>query len=116
MVFICSLFGLPWLCTGVVQTLSHVHSLTVTKKSSAHKNEHHAEVDYVIEQRVTCILVGVLHGKAIGQVGIAVMTLKLMFSMHYIHWSNPAFDTSGRPDWHCHLSWHHWLIRTAIRA
>lgn len=57
--FLCSVFGLQWMCPAAVQTLSHVNSLTVTKKTVPGETP---KIDYVIEQRVTVILVGCLHG------------------------------------------------------
>ncbi|VDK42559.1 unnamed protein product [Anisakis simplex] len=56
---ICSLFGLPWMCAATVQSLAHCGSLTVMKKAAPGER---AEVDHVIEQRLTTIGVSVLVG------------------------------------------------------
>lgn len=32
--FLCSLFGLPWMCAAAVQSLAHCSSLTVLKKKA----------------------------------------------------------------------------------
>jgi hypothetical protein len=55
----CSIFGLPWMCAAVLQSLSHASSLTVFKKKPPGSK---AEVDYVIEQRLTAIVVSLLIG------------------------------------------------------
>lgn len=60
LVFGCSLLGLPWMCTGAVQTLAHVNSLTIMKRSKPGALK---KPDHVIEQRVTCVAIGLLHGK-----------------------------------------------------
>uniref|UniRef100_A0A914ZRX6 Anion exchange protein n=1 Tax=Parascaris univalens TaxID=6257 RepID=A0A914ZRX6_PARUN len=56
---ICSVFGLPWMCAAAVQSLAHCGSLTVMKKAAPGEK---AEVDHVIEQRITTIGVSVLIG------------------------------------------------------
>uniref|UniRef100_A0AC35U7A9 Anion exchange protein n=1 Tax=Rhabditophanes sp. KR3021 TaxID=114890 RepID=A0AC35U7A9_9BILA len=57
--FLCSIFGMPWMCAAAVQSLAHCSSLTVMKKQVPGAR---AEVDYVIEQRVTTIGVSILIG------------------------------------------------------
>uniref|UniRef100_A0A183U054 HCO3_cotransp domain-containing protein n=1 Tax=Toxocara canis TaxID=6265 RepID=A0A183U054_TOXCA len=56
---ICSVFGLPWMCAAAVQSLAHCGSLTVMKKAAPGER---AEVDHVIEQRITTIGVSILIG------------------------------------------------------
>lgn len=57
--FICSIFGLQWLCPAAVQSLSHLSSLTVMKKTVPGEAP---RIDYVLEQRVTTIIIAILHG------------------------------------------------------
>ncbi|KAH7713799.1 anion exchange protein 3-like isoform X10 [Aphelenchoides avenae] len=57
--FICSLFGLPWMCVGAVQSLAHCSSLSVMRKKAPGAKP---VVDHVIEQRVTTIVVSLLIG------------------------------------------------------
>uniref|UniRef100_A0A914MZA0 Bicarbonate transporter-like transmembrane domain-containing protein n=1 Tax=Meloidogyne incognita TaxID=6306 RepID=A0A914MZA0_MELIC len=57
--FLCSLFGLPWMCAAAVQSLAHCSSLSVMKKTAPGARP---EVDYVLEQRVTTIGVSLLIG------------------------------------------------------
>ncbi|VDN53128.1 unnamed protein product [Dracunculus medinensis] len=67
---LCSIFGLPWMCAAAVQSLAHCGSLTVMRKTVPGER---AEVDHVIEQRVTTIGVSLL----IGLVAFAGSYLKL---------------------------------------
>uniref|UniRef100_A0A183BYR0 Anion exchange protein n=1 Tax=Globodera pallida TaxID=36090 RepID=A0A183BYR0_GLOPA len=57
--FLCSVFGLPWMCAAAVQSLAHCSSLTVMKKTAPGARP---EVDCVIEQRITTIGVALLIG------------------------------------------------------
>uniref|UniRef100_A0A0K0E642 Anion exchange protein n=1 Tax=Strongyloides stercoralis TaxID=6248 RepID=A0A0K0E642_STRER len=54
-----SVFGLPWMCAAAVQSLAHCGSLTVMKKKVPGARP---EVDYVIEQRITTIGIGLSIG------------------------------------------------------
>uniref|UniRef100_A0A0N5CFI4 Anion exchange protein n=1 Tax=Strongyloides papillosus TaxID=174720 RepID=A0A0N5CFI4_STREA len=54
-----SCIGLPWMCAAAVQSLAHCGSLTVMKKKVPGARP---EVDYVIEQRVTTIGIGLSIG------------------------------------------------------
>lgn len=56
---VCSLTGLPWMCSATVQSLTHSSSLTVMKR---HAPGERAQVDFVLEQRVTTICVALLTG------------------------------------------------------
>lgn len=58
--FLCSLFGLQWMCPAAVQSLSHASSLCVMAKTAPGEAP---KIDHVLEQRVTAIVVGLLHGK-----------------------------------------------------
>lgn len=57
--FVCGVFGLQWMCPAAVQTISHANALSVMRKTAPGER---AKINYVIEQRVTVILVGILHG------------------------------------------------------
>ncbi|CEF71608.1 Anion exchange protein family and Bicarbonate transporter, eukaryotic family and Bicarbonate transporter, C-terminal domain and Band 3 cytoplasmic domain and Phosphotransferase/anion transporter domain-containing protein [Strongyloides ratti] len=54
-----SFIGLPWMCAAAVQSLAHCGSLTVMKKKVPGARP---EVDYVIEQRITTIGIGLSIG------------------------------------------------------
>lgn len=59
---LCSLLGLPWMCAATVQSLTHCSSLTVMKR---HAPGERAQVDFVLEQRVTTIGVALITGMEI---------------------------------------------------
>lgn len=61
LIFGVSLFGLPWMCAAAVQSLTHATSLTVMKKTAPGEKP---KVDYVVEQRVTTMLVAIMIGMA----------------------------------------------------
>lgn len=60
MTWVCSMFGMPWMCPGAVQSLSHANALVVYKRTAPGEAP---KLDYVVEQRISCMLVGILHGK-----------------------------------------------------
>ena len=65
--FICSLMGLPWMCAATVRSVSHLNALSVWSTSHAP-----GEKPYLIEvkeQRVTNIVIHVLHGKSSSYLG-----------------------------------------------
>uniref|UniRef100_A0A915K363 Bicarbonate transporter-like transmembrane domain-containing protein n=1 Tax=Romanomermis culicivorax TaxID=13658 RepID=A0A915K363_ROMCU len=61
--FMCPVFGLQWVCPAAVQSIAHAQSLSVMKKTAPGEA---AQIDFVLEQRVTAILIAVLHGLAAG--------------------------------------------------
>ncbi|XP_044130974.1 band 3 anion transport protein isoform X1 [Bufo gargarizans] len=56
---ICALFGMPWLSATTVRTVSHANALTVMSKGGK------PQIERVIEQRVSGLLVAVLVGVSI---------------------------------------------------
>jgi hypothetical protein len=58
---LCSVLGLPWMCSAAVQSFSHCNSLTVMKKVTAPGEV--AKVERVIEERVTTIIIALLIGR-----------------------------------------------------
>ncbi|KAM3923757.1 band 3 anion transport protein isoform 2-T2 [Leptodactylus fuscus] len=56
---ICALFGMPWLSATTVRTVSHANALTVMSKGGK------PEIERVIEQRISGLLVAVLVGVSI---------------------------------------------------
>ncbi|XP_068119268.1 band 3 anion transport protein isoform X2 [Hyperolius riggenbachi] len=56
---VCALFGLPWLSATTVRTVSHANALTVMTKGEK------PQIDHVIEQRISALLVAVLVGVSI---------------------------------------------------
>jgi len=57
--FVSPILGLQWMCPAAVQSIAHVTSLSVLKKTAPGEAP---QVDYVLEQRVTSILIALLHG------------------------------------------------------
>ncbi|XP_053118369.1 band 3 anion transport protein [Hemicordylus capensis] len=60
---IAALFGMPWLSATTVRTITHANALTVMSKTTAPGGK--AQVEKVIEQRVTGFLVAILIGVSI---------------------------------------------------
>lgn len=60
--FLCSLFGLQWMCPAAVQSFAHASSLAVMTKTAPGEAP---KINYVLEQRITSIVVGILHGQKI---------------------------------------------------
>ncbi|XP_053309320.1 band 3 anion transport protein isoform X2 [Spea bombifrons] len=56
---VCALFGMPWLSATTVRTVSHANALTVMSKGGK------PEIEHVIEQRISGLLVAVLVGVSI---------------------------------------------------
>ncbi|XP_018408241.1 PREDICTED: band 3 anion transport protein [Nanorana parkeri] len=56
---VCALFGLPWLSATTVRTVSHANALTVMSKGEK------PQIERVIEQRITGMLVALLVGLSI---------------------------------------------------
>lgn len=56
---ICALFGMPWLSATTVRTVSHANALTVMSKGGK------PQIERVIEQRISALLVAVLVGVSI---------------------------------------------------
>jgi len=56
----CSLFGLPWMCACPVHSISHLNSLTIWNPHTPPGTR--PQVESVIEQRVTNILIHILIG------------------------------------------------------
>ncbi|KAM4692478.1 band 3 anion transport protein isoform 2-T4 [Rhinophrynus dorsalis] len=56
---VCALFGMPWLSATTVRTVSHANALTVTSKGDK------PQIERVIEQRLSGLLVAVLVGLSI---------------------------------------------------
>lgn len=54
---VCALFGLPWLSATTVRTVSHANALTIMSKGEK------PQIERVIEQRVSGLLVALLVGK-----------------------------------------------------
>uniref|UniRef100_A0A915KTP9 Anion exchange protein n=1 Tax=Romanomermis culicivorax TaxID=13658 RepID=A0A915KTP9_ROMCU len=57
-VLIASVLGVQWLTPAAVQSLSHAASLTVMKRAAPGETP---EIHYVIEQRVTLLIIALLH-------------------------------------------------------
>nr|XP_033773576.1 band 3 anion transport protein isoform X2 [Geotrypetes seraphini] len=60
---ICALFGMPWLSATTVRTVTHVNALTVMSKPSSPGEK--VQIQHVIEQRISGLLVGILVGLSI---------------------------------------------------
>ncbi|KAG8566489.1 hypothetical protein GDO81_013274 [Engystomops pustulosus] len=56
---ICALFGMPWLSATTVRTVSHANALTIMSKGGK------PQIERVIEQRISGLLVAVLVGVSI---------------------------------------------------
>ncbi|XP_046565227.1 anion exchange protein 2-like [Haliotis rubra] len=58
--FVCGLLGLPWMCAATVRTVAHTSALSVF--SSTHAPGEKPKLLYVIEQRLTNVMVSLLIG------------------------------------------------------
>ncbi|KAG8446950.1 hypothetical protein GDO86_014406 [Hymenochirus boettgeri] len=56
---VCALFGMPWLSATTVRTVSHANALTITSKGDK------PQIERVIEQRISGLLVAILVGLSI---------------------------------------------------
>ncbi|XP_029429966.1 band 3 anion transport protein isoform X2 [Rhinatrema bivittatum] len=60
---VCALFGMPWLSATTVRTVTHVNALTVMSKPTSPGEK--VQIQYVIEQRISGLLVAILVGLSI---------------------------------------------------
>jgi hypothetical protein len=61
MTFMCSLFGLPWMCPATVRTIAHVSALSVM--STHHAPGEKPKLMQVKEQRITSVVMNVIIGR-----------------------------------------------------
>ncbi|XP_069490400.1 band 3 anion transport protein isoform X2 [Ambystoma mexicanum] len=60
---ICALFGMPWLSATTVRTVTHANALTVMGKTGAAGDK--PQIERVIEQRISGLMVSILVGLSI---------------------------------------------------
>uniref|UniRef100_A0A915NGP0 Bicarbonate transporter-like transmembrane domain-containing protein n=1 Tax=Meloidogyne floridensis TaxID=298350 RepID=A0A915NGP0_9BILA len=89
--FLCSLFGLPWMCAAAVQSLAHCSSLSVMKKTAPGARP---EVDYVVgfcfALFVDCVYLNVIGGcfsdleQRVTTIGVSLLIGLIAFGGNYL--------------------------------